>query len=67
MLILTLLADWLIFSEEIIQLWHDGFRAVIGVEVAMLLFIFIGIWVMKTLSASSEARVAELTAAPALD
>jgi uncharacterized iron-regulated membrane protein len=66
-LILTLLADWLIFSEEIIQLWHDGFRAVIGVEVAMLLFIFIGIWVMKTLSVSSEARVAELTAAPALD
>ncbi|AZG35372.1 PepSY-associated TM helix domain-containing protein [Shewanella psychromarinicola] len=66
-LILTLLADWLMFSEQIILLWHDGFRAVVGVEVGIFLFIIVGIWAIKTLSSNNETRVAELTAEPALD
>lgn len=43
LLLMTLTADWLMFSEQIITLWQNGFTAVIGVQVAMGLMAAIGV------------------------
>ncbi len=61
-LILTLLADWLMFSSQIIQLWQNGFRAVVGVEVGMSLFITVGILVINKLDVFKQTETGADTA-----
>lgn len=66
-LILTLLADWLMFSSQIIQLWHDGFRAVVGVEIVMALFITLGVWVISKLDVFKQPDTESATASVLAD
>ncbi|MFT5705630.1 MAG: hypothetical protein ACI8SK_001590 [Shewanella sp.] len=66
-LILTLLADWLMFSSQIIQLWQDGFRAVVGVEVGIALFITVGILVINKLDVFKQTETGSTTAGVLVD
>ncbi|WP_372944205.1 PepSY domain-containing protein, partial [Shewanella sp.] len=44
LLFTTLIADWLMFAEQMITLWQNGFTAVIGVQVAMVFMAVIGVY-----------------------
>ena len=61
-LALTLVADWLLFSSQLIQLWHSGFQPVIAVEVGLILFIAVGLWVVKKLNVFNTNRHKDLVA-----
>lgn len=37
-LLITVAADWLMFSKPLIMLWQSGFTAVFGVQIGLLLF-----------------------------
>ncbi|MCK8044636.1 PepSY domain-containing protein [Shewanella sp. 1CM18E] len=46
----TLVADWYLFASEISQLTQQGFYGIIGVEIAMLLLIITGLWLVSRLN-----------------
>ncbi|MEZ9593068.1 PepSY-associated TM helix domain-containing protein [Shewanella sp. 10N.261.52.F9] len=53
----TLIADGYLFGEQIIQLWQSGFKAVVGVEIAMLLLIIFGCMLLKRRSALASRAI----------
>ncbi|ACJ30798.1 PepSY-associated TM helix [Shewanella piezotolerans WP3] len=49
-LAVTLVADWILFGAQLTQLWQSGFQSVLAVEVGLLLFICLGLWVVNKLN-----------------
>lgn len=46
----TLVADWVLFGSQLLLLWQSGFQSVFAVEVGLLLFICLGLWVVSKLN-----------------
>jgi uncharacterized iron-regulated membrane protein len=43
-LVVTIAADWLMFSEQIMALWQTGYHGVIGVQIGMMLVTAVCLW-----------------------
>ncbi|WP_164839078.1 PepSY-associated TM helix domain-containing protein [Shewanella livingstonensis] len=53
-LVVTILADWIMFSEPIIALWHSGYRGVIGVQIGMGLIAVVCIYTASRLATVNQ-------------
>ena len=51
-LVITVVADWLLFSEQILALWQGGYHGVIGIQVGMMLVTVVCLWTASQLRAS---------------
>jgi len=51
-LVITVVADWLLFSEQILALWQGGYHGVIGIQVGMILITVVCLWTASQLRAS---------------
>jgi len=49
LVLLTIVADWWLFGTSLLTLWQDGFRGVIGVEIGLLLFAVVSLWIAQLL------------------
>ena len=56
----TIAADWYLFASEIIQLTRQGFYGIVGVEIAMLLMIISGLYIVRKLSQSPSQQALSL-------
>jgi uncharacterized iron-regulated membrane protein len=57
-LAITILADWLLFSEQIIALWQSGYHGVIGIQVGMMLVTAVCLWTVSKLGVSPRSQPA---------
>ncbi len=64
LLLITLITDWLMFAEQIITLWQNGFTAVIGVQVAMGLMAAIGVFSALKLRGAQHVNTREKLGVP---
>lgn len=48
-LLLTIVCDWLMFSETLIFLWQTGFKSIIGVQIGFVLFSICCLFIAKQL------------------
>ncbi|MGX9460256.1 PepSY-associated TM helix domain-containing protein [Shewanella sp. A14] len=55
-LVITIVADWLLFSKQIIALWQNGYHGVIGVQIGMILVTFVCLWTTNKLGLSRHSQ-----------
>ncbi|GIU13456.1 peptidase [Shewanella sp. c952] len=63
----TLVADWALFGSQLLRLWQSGFQSVFGVEAGLLLFICLGLWVVKKLNVFKPLQVDNVTSTSVLE
>ncbi|WP_350432282.1 PepSY-associated TM helix domain-containing protein [Shewanella sp. H8] len=53
-LIITIVADWLLFPEQILALWQNGYHGVIGVQIGMGLMVAVCIFTAVKLTTTNQ-------------